>query len=204
MRPSARRSRVRNQAFDRQWGTETSRMVSLGALELDRDLARHGKRYQASDSNQLREILRRLEISLSDYRFIDFGAGKGRIVLSAALLPFREVYGVEFSPELVRLAEKNLEIFGRRATKMAPIKMICCNAAVFDPPPGNLVCYFYNPFDEVIMRAVIAKLESALDDAARDIHVIYVDPQCGHLFEHSGRWLRSMHEGVLILSARNK
>lgn len=190
-----------DQAFDRQWGTDTSGTVNLGELKVDRTLALHGVRYQASDGDRLLEILNKLELPYSNYSFIDFGAGKGRIVLSAALLPFRKVYGVEFSPDLVSRAENNLAAFRRHAPQTAPVEIVCCDAAAFNLPSGNLVCYFYNPFDETIMRKVVESLESALDSAARDIKVIYVDPQCSHLFDRSGRWSRDMQGDVLILRA---
>ncbi len=201
--PHARRARARDRIFDQTWGTDTSAKVNLSELKVDRDLARHGVRYQASDSDWLLAILDSLSLPLADFSFVDFGSGKGRIVLTASLRPFREIYGVEFSPELVAVAEGNLEIFARRNTGMAPVKIVCCDAAAFELPPGNLVCYFYNPFDEHVMAKVVAKLEAALEGGERDIRVIYHDPVCRHLFDASGLWTANELEGTLIFSSQN-
>lgn len=61
---------------------------------------RHGERYQPSPVYSLRRLLRRLEIHYPDYSSIDFGSSKGRMLLVAGELQFRQVIGVEFSEEL--------------------------------------------------------------------------------------------------------
>ena len=68
-------------------------------------------RYQASDDENLALILDELQLPYADYSFIDFGCGKGRIVLTAALRDFRKIYSIEFSVELSSVARNNVEIF---------------------------------------------------------------------------------------------
>lgn len=201
--PRARRRRARDHAFDVKWGTDTAGMRDLGSLKINLDRARHGRRYQAGDGEHLLAILDDLGLSFPDYTFIDFGSGKGRVILMAALRPFRRVYGVEFSEELTSVALKNLHIFEQKVSTMSPVQVACVDAAEFKLPVGNLVVYFNNPFDATVMAEVVANLEAALRGGEREIRVIYVHPQCAEIFDRSGYWTRETVQGMLVLSTRS-
>jgi hypothetical protein len=200
--PGLRRARKADGQFDRKWGTDTSGTRNLSSLAVDRDLALHGVRYQASDEQGLLTMLDDMGIDFSDFSFVDYGCGKGRILLSASLRPFRGVHGVEFSDELVAVAEDNLNLFSASAPIQAPVSIACGNAAQYAPPAGNLVCYFYNPFDESIMSQVVARLETALE-AGGDIRIIYLDPEHSDLFRVSGRWQLQQRDDVLMARSGN-
>lgn len=199
--PRALRIRADNLAFDRRWGIDTMGTCNLSALQIDPQLARHGVRYQASDGDLMLNILDRLPIVHSDFNFIDFGSGKGRIVLFASQRNFKKVYGVEISPELVSIAKRNLESFKEKNEKIAPIKMICSSAEKFEIPDGNIVCYFYNPFDKTIMRPVVENLENHFSRGGATIYVIYVDPRHRAIFDQSGCWRAETFEDVLVFSS---
>lgn len=200
--PRARRVRAQDRAFDQRWGTDTSGTRNLGSLKVDSDRARHGVRYQASDDEALRSILDEMAIPYPDYTFIDFGCGKGRIVLAASLYEFKRVVGVDFSDELVSIAKQNIDIFRRKAPPKAPMEIVCTDAADFAIPSGNLLAYFYNPFDATVMAQVVTNLETALDGEKREILAIYVDPRCIEVFEKSGSWTKRVVQQTQVFSAR--
>jgi hypothetical protein len=52
----------------------------------------------------------------------------------------------------------------------------CEDVTTFALPDCPLVCYFYNPFDAVVMRVVMERLTSSLRSRPRDVYVIYVQP----------------------------
>lgn len=49
-------------------------------------------------------------LPVEQYRFIDLGCGKGRAVLLASRMTFRDVVGVELHPELAAVAQVNLDM----------------------------------------------------------------------------------------------
>ncbi len=60
----------------------------------------------------------RISSLLIDYRqfvFVDFGFGKGTALLLATEFPFKRIIGVEFSPELHRIAEENIKRFPKNS-----------------------------------------------------------------------------------------
>jgi SAM-dependent methyltransferase len=182
--PSARKVRAAAEAFDRRWGTETSGTRSLSSLQLsvDRERALHSVRYEPTSEILVEALIDGLGVDPSAWRFIDYGCGKGRVLLVAAMRPFAEVIGVEFAPELCAIAERNRDIVAGRGALKAPIRVVNADAGSWTPPPHPLVAYFYNPFDAALMAEVVAQLEASWKAEPRPMHVLYVDPR------HTGPW----------------
>ena len=119
----------------------------------------------------------------AQYTFIDYGAGKGRALVLAADAGFGRVVGVELFESLCMQARENIAARAERDPRAARIELLCMDAAAYDPPPGNLFCYFYNPFDDVVLRKVLARLEAALRAESRRIIVAYSNPQHAQVFD---------------------
>ncbi len=176
LRPSAWAARRRDLTFDRRWGTETSGLVSLSTLDIEPARARHGVRYQPSNGAALALAVAEFGINPTGWTFVDYGSGKGRIVMLAAAMGFARAIGVEFSPELCRIAEKNAASFASRGGARIAPEIVKGDAGAFQPPPGPVIAYLYNPFGPPVIDEVAARLE---EKAARDepVLVIYVDPR---------------------------
>jgi hypothetical protein len=106
----------------------------------------------------------------------------------AAGLPFGGVIGIEFSRELHETVLRNLTRLTPQITRGGKIRSIHGDAAWFEPPKSNLVCYFYNPFEAPVMAAVAARLVAHHDEFGCRIIVIYVDPRHRQFFEKSGKF----------------
>ena len=183
--PAAARARRADSEFDRRWGTETSQRANLSSLAVDQDRARHGVRYQASDADVLERAVTAFGVDPLRYGLVDYGSGKGRVVMLASALGLDPVTGVEFAPELCATARENIATFVAAGGAEKPATIVQGDAAAFDPPVGPLIAYFYNPFGPAVLKDVIARLESRPDET----RVIYVDPRHADLFTDSGRWL---------------
>ena len=102
--------RRRDRAFDETLGVDTAGHLELSALgTIDAASKPYGTHYLPSPVALVRGLLRGLSIRHEDYVFVDLGSGKGRVLLLAAELPFKEIIGVEFSPELHAIALANIE-----------------------------------------------------------------------------------------------
>lgn len=174
-------------AFDDRLGVETSGIRETGSLDIDSPNVKYAVRYQPSGVDLVRDTLRGYSIDYPEFVFIDYGCGKGRVMLLAAELPFRQILGVEFSAELHRIAQQNIAASLPRLSGCKEVSVILGDAADFEPPDEPLVCYFYNPFDETVMREVVGKLERSLSKTPRKILIIYLEPAHARVFDES-RW----------------
>src|SRR3712207_1728851 len=91
------------QAFDRRYGTDTTRRLAVEAMrDVPIELARHAVHYEASAIPKFRRAMRVvgavLGATLPQYAFVDVGSGKGLVVMLAAWFPFRQVVGIEMTP----------------------------------------------------------------------------------------------------------
>ena len=176
-------------SFDWHHATDTRVFAELPALHIDSPNKRHGQRYQASPVFSLRRVLRRLDIDFSDFSFVDFGSGKGRTLLLAGELPFKQVAGVEFSAQLNDCAAQNIARYRRR--KAGRVAAIHCDATAFELPPGNLVLYFFNPFKAEVLGQVLANIAASSRLQPRRIIIIYLFLENPELLERmSGMRLR--------------
>ena len=149
-------------------------------------------------------MLHRIPARLEQFVFVDFGAGKGKALLIAALFPFRKVIGVEFSEELVNIARANVLSFRGAARACGEIELAHTDAAQFTIPGDPAVLYFYNPFREPVMRQVLSNVEQSLQQNPRLLFIVYVNPELADLIEkmrifrkiESGDW-HSVYESVI-------
>src|ERR1700681_2802559 len=74
-----------NRLYDRRYGVETEELVELSDLDLQGE---DRVWYQPSEWRSVRRTLRRLDVDREDV-LLDFGSGKGRVLLIAAGFPFR-------------------------------------------------------------------------------------------------------------------
>jgi hypothetical protein len=176
--------------FDVIHGTETRKLREIGSLDIDSPNTIHAVRYQPSSALLVNEILAGLQLHHSDYVFIDYGSGKGRVLLTASHFPFLRIIGIEFSAELHKVAVRNVEIQLPGDRRIEPI---CQDVVDFEPPREPLVCYFYNPFDEVVLLQVVKKLLDSFRAKPRSLFAIYVDPKHSHIFDAHGWVLHKEH-----------
>ena len=174
-------SLVRSVVEDRRHGVATTRQV------WDRELGIEDQRnhwYVATDYQTVRSALRHVHVRPLEDVFVDFGSGKGRIVMIAAGYPFRRVMGVEFSPELHRIAEQNLAALRRRAC--GEVKLVLSDATQWQMPDDATVLYFFNPFEGEILVKVFANIQDSFQRNPRKITVVYVRPE--RFFEKQVAW----------------
>jgi hypothetical protein len=174
--------------FDRAYGTDTAGIREIGSLDIRSENSRAAVRYEPSSERSIRELIERAKaaLDLSDFAFVDFGSGKGRVLIVAGQYSFAEVIGVEFSSELNEIAAANISRLPREVAEISRIRLVCTDAAMFELPKSHLVCYFYNPFGEAVMAQVAARLAAHSNNLGYRVIVIYVDPQHLDTFRFTG------------------
>src|SRR6185437_5377105 len=119
------------------------------------------------------------------FTFIDLGSGKGKALFIAAAHGFKRVIVVEFSPILTQVAQCNISSY-RPQLNAGQIELMQQDAGEFQFPQEPLVIYCYNPFDESVMRPVLANLGRSYKSYPRLLYMIYVLPDLHQLVDECG------------------
>ncbi len=145
-----------------------------------------------------RRALGRLPVELRrDHTFVDFGSGKGRVLLMATEFGFNNLVGIELRKELHDQACENFRRFRRpNGCRMQSLHM---EATEYEFPNEKLVLFFFNPFGSEVMEKVLGKLEASLDRDFRDVWMVLHGSVCSHLADRSVRLkLEVAHRGYRI------
>jgi SAM-dependent methyltransferase len=164
---------VRGKVYDWAHHVDTTGTVEISALSV---LGKNGAcavQYEPVSPDELAEILQQIDVQFENYTFVDFGSGKGRVLLMAARYPFRHIVGVEFAKELHYIAVKNLATF-RGSRQCRNIESIHADATDFPIPAGPLVIFLNNPFRDPVMAAVMRNLSVSLEAEPRDVVFVCV------------------------------
>lgn len=169
------RVRISDIWFDRKFGYDTVNQVDIERLHIASKNRSHGKGYQPTGVSAFQQILDRVDLP-RDVGFVDYGCGKGRILLLAAQAGFSNVVGVEWSAELCAIAESNVSRFAATMDTAPPIRVVHADAATWEPDPQVSVFYFFLPFDAHLMREVLARIVRSVTTSPRRAWVIYNVP----------------------------
>jgi SAM-dependent methyltransferase len=112
------------------------------------------------------------EREVAGYRFFDFGSGKGKVLIQARRLLGIPAVGIEYNPELVKVARRNLGICG-----IEDAEFVVSDAAEFTDFGPRVICFAYNPFDAEVLAPVLRNLE-----APDDVLFVYNNPVHADLF----------------------
>jgi SAM-dependent methyltransferase len=163
---------------------ETADAVSLDSLGIERP---DSVRYAASPWWILRWLLPQSAVRPSDV-FVEFGCGKGRVVLDAARrYPFKRVVGVELSPCLSDVARGLVER-ERGRLRCGDVRIETVDAAAYSIPDDMTLAYLYNPFNGATFERVCANIVASLDRAPRTLRVIYLHPADHATLVDTGRF----------------
>jgi len=148
--------------------------------------------YSALEYPHILWALQAIPFPAPDVVFIDYGAGKGRVLAVAATHPFQKVIGVEISETLARIARRNLGSMKHR--RAAQVEFHCCDAASFPVPDDGNVFFFFNPFIGVTLSEVIHRIHRSWCSHPRDLFVIFFNHCEFDRCVQSHYWLRKVHE----------
>jgi SAM-dependent methyltransferase len=136
-----------------------------------------------------RKPLAALKLKPEEFDFVDYGSGKGRVLMFAALAGFKSVTGVEISARLSAIGRANLDRFAAPNPNLPPLRIVEGDAASFVPVGKQVLAYFYNPFDHIVFEEVRRQLERCLVCGTERLVVIYANPEHASVFEKAEGWV---------------
>lgn len=197
--------------FDAKYGVETRLCVSAQDAGIPQGvLLTNAVRYAPIPERVMRHFLDRVaqRIDVQRCKFIDLGCGKGRAVMLASELPFREVIGVELSPSLCESARANwLRYRASRprasranSARVQHVTIHCSNGAEYAFPDGDLLIYMFRPFMGSVFRQAMERICAAKDASPRRILLALCHPREEFVLENHPRFEKQLEHQVVAES----
>jgi len=190
-------SRLADFSFDVKYGTDTIAWVELEECEVDGELKQRGQRYQPSGTLSFKKLMNIMQLPPGQV-LIDFGSGKGRVMLMAIAHGFKKAIGVEFSPEMCAVTRDNIAQFRKKWDGEVDIEVYEGDAAEYRFSDEETVFYFYHPFDETILEKVLGNINASLERRPRPAWMVYYYPIHRDLVERLESTFQIVKEFVLL------
>jgi SAM-dependent methyltransferase len=144
--------------FDFRHNIDSAGVIPPGDLSAGTNLSasERATAYQSVWTRNLRALLRACAKAGMPRTFIDIGSGKGKACIYASR-HFERVIGVEYAGALVAAARENQLRSGTRNIEFAH-----ADAADFDLPAERSLVFLFNPFDDVILDAFMARNDARI------------------------------------------
>ncbi|HMG87237.1 MAG TPA: Gfo/Idh/MocA family oxidoreductase [Terracidiphilus sp.] len=178
--------------FDKATGLDTGGFIPGNDLHPGHPHDSHLGSYYGTAPSLVQAVLDRwLEtpdrLFVENYTFIDFGSGKGRVVLIASKLPFRKCIGVELNPDLNAIAADNFARWQQSGNPRSPLEAVCQDALAFEFPPGPCLVYLFNPFPSQVLAHLIDRIAEAFAGRPGQLDLLYVNAEFKDLLDqHQG------------------
>ena len=169
---------------EKKYGINSTGADELHSLEKKGIDISHATIYMPASYDLLEKVFQQVPVH-SVSHFIDIGSGKGRAMCVAAHAGITKMSGLDLSKELCGDALKNLAIT-KTIFPSLNYKIINNDAFYFEIPEDADCIFLFNPFDEVVMSAVLGNIRASLEEYPRKMTVIYLNPLQKHLFIEEG------------------
>jgi SAM-dependent methyltransferase len=177
--------------FDFIYRTDTRREENLDDLTIGSENKKRGVRYEPTKVLPLRKLFKYIRLMIPTNRiFVDFGCGKGRVLLIASNFGFKEVRGVEFAHELCEIAKNNCAVYKHQTAVSTEFKIIESDVVDYIINPDENVFFMFNPFDEIILNKIINNITTSLNIQPRRILIIYNHPKYNNVIEQQDKFAR--------------
>lgn len=137
----------------------------------------HSREYYASPRLIVQMLIDGLDIDPGQYEFIDFGSGRGRVLMAASERGFRRVRGIEFSRELHDEAQINIRHYPQNRMQCRDTSSLWCDAVQFEQFGTRPVLYFFNPFNGIVLQKVLDNVRRKAGHGIEDLFVIFLNPK---------------------------
>jgi len=195
--------------FDQIHGVETSGLVPAANLITGHPNDEHVTAYYGVAPSILRTLIHLWRETpppepIYRYSFIDIGAGKGRAMLVASELPFRQVIGIELNPAMAATARQNLDRWHQShatdstAPRLAPIQLLEQDALSFDFPSTPSLVFLFHPFEAPVLKQLLRRIETQFAKRPGTLDILYVNAECRALLDKHPAFTRLFNGPVAM------
>jgi predicted RNA methylase len=155
--------------------------------------------YESVHYKRTMHALNKVPLKKNESTLLDYGCGKGRVLISAASFQYKKIIGVELS-DLISIAENNIDKMKHRKTKN--IVLVKCDAQDYRVPSDVNIVYFFNPFKGAVLEHVIRNIYSSYKEAPRKIYIVYFNNVHFDNIIANQDWLRKIYQVESHLSSQ--
>lgn len=165
--------------FDYRYGVDTYTAVSKDDLFTGE---RHAlqNRYFPSPFSLIELAFREAREILGDEilncQLLDYGSGKGKVLIAGAHYGFPLSRGIEYTEAMHQIAVRNIAKLGLKEKTV----LIRGDATEFYPSPKDRVIYLFNPFEGEVLDKTLRNLKSVKPEGKR-VLIVY-NPICDEIF----------------------
>src|SRR5215831_8515263 len=187
-------------AWDRAHRVDTSGQIDLESLEVIGANRSFGHSVVSTSPQTFSFLGRLFPADKSNYTFVDVGCGKGRVVLLASQLGFKQVIGVEFSPWAAGIAVGNIRTFSGNRAGLDSCSIVVADALEYQLPKEPLVLYHGGPFSSHLSERFFGRVLEVFERYRKPIRICVVgsndsvDPTARALMRSSR--FRLMQRGI--------
>ena len=175
-----------DRAIERFCFVRTDKHVPLAIVRVPHQLRRSGHDYRPTPRLVFKWAMEAIAEPFARHAFVDYGAGRGRVLLLASHYPFEKITGAEIAVELYDDCLLNIAQYPRSLMKCRDVECQNVSAMRLIIPDGETVFYFNNPFNQDMLERVAGEIVRAYKRAPRRCYVVCVDIGGHRLFGDTG------------------
>lgn len=184
--------------FDFTHKVNTSGYMDLDNMDVVGD-KKFSTKYQGSNYFLLKNFFSKYSDYILNSDVVDFGSGKGRILIMAMEYKAKEVIGIEFSKELIDISKKNIYLYQNRNNLIDNVKLIHDDALNYKFSGKEKVIFFYNPFNDIILEPILKNIVQQ----KQNIIVVYINPVYKNLFNNFLTEIDNFSDELIVYSNEN-
>ena len=171
------RERLHDLAGELRYGTRTGARTTAVEFRPDGGI---WKNYAPIGYRSFEAAMARVAVRPGQDVFVDYGAGRGRVVVLAATRPFRRVLGIEVRSEFATAARVNLRRAARHL-RCPQVEIVEADARDVGVPDDATILHFFDPFAGTTLERILDGLLASHRRHPRTITILYADDH--HLAE---------------------
>ena len=170
---------------EKKYGINSTSANDLAEFQIKGNQLSHATEYMPVNYFTIEHVLDHLPENAKQGTFLDVGCGKGRALCVAAAYGFTKLYGIDFAKQLIEQAEQNLSLTKERFPSIQ-YKLSWSDISTLEINKDVSTVFLFNPFDEVLMKKIIQKINISLQQHPRELYVLYCSPRHEELFFADG------------------
>ena len=170
---------------EKKYGINSTSANDLAEFQIKGNQLSHATEYMPVNYFTIEHVLDHLPENAKQGTFLDIGCGKGRALCVAAAYGFTRLKGIDFAKQLIEQAEQNLSVTKKRFPSIQ-YELSWSDISTLEISKDVGTVFLFNPFDEVLMKNIIQKINSSLQQYPRELYVLYCSPRHEELFFADG------------------
>ena len=171
----ALRSNFYDKYFDWRYSVDTSRKITKKKLNVNNSdrFNSFGVYYSAAHFTTLKKAFDSLPLDPQKSTLLDFGSGKGRVMMYALLNGFKKVIGVEYSKKLCEITEKNMRSLEVKKRRKYEYEILNIDASYYKIDKDVDVVFMFNPFSGDVFEKVVSNIQKSAKQ--KELYYIYIN-----------------------------